>query len=93
MIIDHILARVREQHLILTEEGLIWMLPGAIPQPLTALELAYHTEEVKQLMAEGDWRICPTQDAHRKYSKYVGNDKYICEKCRQTWESIHGERL
>jgi hypothetical protein len=81
--IDRILKHVREQHLILTEEGLIWVLPGAIPKSLTALELAYHTEEVKRLMAEGDVRVCPSQDLHRKEWYYDSEQHYRCAVCER----------
>lgn len=97
--LDHLAQHVRMYGLVLaySQRGyakLAFRYP-ALPSWLR-LALRNRRRGLAQLMLQGDVRLCPAPDLHRREWRYAGQGRYQCEVCRRIdaqlgmWEQLTG---
>lgn len=81
MTLDRLLLEMKEKRLILVspEEG-CW--PSPLLTPAIKKALKQHRAGLRLLMKWADVRTCASPTWHRKYWKYCGGQRYICEVCQ-----------
>jgi hypothetical protein len=55
--------------------------PSKVPITLRRAVVKY-SNELETLMHQGDVRLCPNANLHRKHYKYTGNGAWACEMCQ-----------
>ena len=78
--LDELLLQLRRRQLILISESEIW------PSPLFTQEIKRairrHRQGLKVLLRWASIDVCASRDLHRQYWRYIGNNRYECEKCK-----------
>lgn len=92
MDIEQALATIRSYGVFLhydpDKRGIDVWTPG-VKVPITLRRaIVKHRKQLQALMDSGDVRVCPSQDLHRQYWRYVGNGTYVCETCERFEDSM-----
>lgn len=80
MNIDDLLAQVRERRLILQGNAALWS-PNTYTPQVTQRAVKQHRTALLRLISQADIRVCPSQNWHKAYWRYAGNQRYVCEIC------------
>ena len=81
MSLDELLLAIRERRLLLLSENEIW--PSPLDTRAIRRALHKHRKGIRLLIAWDSIDTCPSRDLHRKYWRYAGNGRYICEICEK----------
>jgi hypothetical protein len=84
MSIEQALRILREHGAILcyTKRGLDVWAPGCDLPASQRYEVLSHRRQLRAMMRQGDIRVCPNRDLHRKYWRYAGGT-VRCEICER----------
>lgn len=70
------------EKIIFTHNASFWFLPGAIPDSLTLLTLAFRAGDVRRLIRESSIAACADKDWHRREWVYR-NGMFVCDICER----------
>lgn len=85
MSIDRLLALIRYTRSILVSEYEIWLSSTVTQDLQKELQrgLRKHRRGVRLLLAWSSIDACPAAGLHRKYWRYDGHGRYVCEVCEK----------
>ncbi len=81
---ENVLRQARDEHLLLDDTMMPWILPGAVPTVHTMLALAFNHAQIRQMQQWFSIHTCPARSLHSGEWMYdQAQRRYVCEACKR----------
>lgn len=77
-----VLSEISTRRLVILAHGALWCPNTYVPMSVRH-GIRTHRNELKQMVRDGDIRLCCARDLHRQSWRYCGRGRYECGLCLQ----------